>query len=96
MGEGNIATLGIVATTWERGGAEIVEVESGSVAEAAYLHVGDVITSINGRPIKTSEQLAADVSKRGKGSQVRIGYLYKSISIGYVVKETVVIIGENR
>jgi hypothetical protein len=55
-----------------------------------------VITSVNGRAVRTSPQLAADLEKHGSGSQVRIGYLYKSMSIGYVLKETVVIVGENR
>jgi membrane-associated protease RseP (regulator of RpoE activity) len=96
MGENNIGALGIMAVTWQRGGAEITEIELGSVAERAYLHVGDVITSVNGRAVRTSAPLAADLAKHGRGSQVRIGYLYKSISIGYVLKETVVIIGENR
>jgi hypothetical protein len=93
--ENQVLSLGIAIATWERGGAEILEIEPGSVAEHAYLHVGDVINFFNGRPVKTSPQLAAELSKRGNGSQVRLGYLYRSISIGYVQKETVVILGQS-
>ena len=84
--------LGIVVGKWERGGAEILEIEPGSVAEEAYLHVGDVINSLNGRPIRDCALLASELSGRGKGTQVRLGYLYRSVSIGYVPKQVIVIL----
>ena len=90
--EGIIPVLGIVVGKWERGGAEILEIEPGSVAEEAYLHVGDVINSLNGRPIRDCALLASELSGRGKGTQVRLGYLYRSVSIGYVAKQVIVIL----
>jgi C-terminal processing protease CtpA/Prc len=94
--EQRISVLGITAKNGERGGAEIVEVEPGGVAETAYLHVGDIINSLNGRPIKDSAQLDVLLSNRDGKREVRLGYLYRSISFGYVHKETVVILGVSR
>jgi len=91
--EQRISVLGITAKNGERGGAEIVEVEAGSVAEGAYLHVGDIINSLDGTPVKDSAQLDALLSNRQGEREVRLGYLYRSISFGYVQKDTSVTLG---
>ena len=44
-------------------------------AGKAGLKPGDVITSIDGKPIKDGDQLVADISARKVGSNVQLGYL---------------------
>ena len=78
------------------GGAEIVEVASGSVAELANLHAGDVITSVDGKPVNTPMELAAELQNRAASSQVRLGYMFRGSALGYFAKETVVVLGPNK
>ena len=78
----------------EGGGAEIVEVKPGSVAELTMLHVGDVINTLDGKSIHTPMELAAELQNRAPGSQVRLGYMFRT-AIAYYQKETVVILGGN-
>jgi hypothetical protein len=78
--------LGIMAAPQEFAGARILQIESGSVAEMASLHVGDLITSVDGKPVRTPMELAAELS--GKTGKVRIG-----IVRGKFVTETEILIG---
>jgi hypothetical protein len=82
----SIHSLGLVAAPEEFDGAKILQIEPGSVAEMASLHVGDLIKSIDGKPVKTPMELAAELS--GKTGKVRIG-----IQRGKVATETVIILG---
>jgi S1-C subfamily serine protease len=69
----------------------------GSVAELANLHVGYVITSVDGKPMKSPMELAAELQNRASGSQVHLGYLFHTSSaLGYFASETVVILGSNK
>jgi hypothetical protein len=81
-----IHSLGVTAAPQEFDGAKILQIEPGSVAEMASLHVGDLITSIDGKAVRTPMELAAEMSN--KTGKVRIG-----IVRGKVVTETVIILG---
>jgi Outer membrane protein beta-barrel domain/PDZ domain len=78
--------LGILAAPQEFAGARIVQIDSGGVAEMASLHVGDLITSVDGKPVRTPMELAAELS--GKTGKVRIGILR-----GKFATETEILIG---
>jgi PDZ domain len=81
-----IHSLGVVVAPQEFDGAKVVEIEPGSVAEMASLHVGDLIKSIDGKPVRTPMELAAELSE--KGGKTRIG-----IQRGTFVTETTVLLG---
>lgn len=73
-----IPVLGIRAVTRDSGGAEIVEVASGSVVALAGLRVGDVINAVDGKPTTTAPALAAALSNRVPGERVRLGFLVRN------------------
>jgi hypothetical protein len=78
--------IGIVAAPQEFEGAKILQIEPGSVAEMASLHVGDLITSVDGQAIKTPMELAAALSD--KTGKVRIGVMRGKLAV-----ETVILVG---
>jgi len=53
-------------------GAAIAKVESGSPAATAGLEVGDIVTDIDGTPVKQSGDLAAAISTRSPGDTIRL------------------------
>ena len=57
-------------------GAVVLQVQSGSPADVAGLQQGDVITSFDGKPVTSADQLAAAVQADKPGKSVRIG-LYR-------------------
>lgn len=56
------------------GGALVTAVEKGSAADAAGLKAGDVITSINGQPVRDAGQVA-DSMRSVREGEITIGYL---------------------
>ena len=58
-----------------KGGVLISSVTPGQPAAKAGLQSQDVITTIDGRPVKDGDDLVQDISARHPGSTVRIGYL---------------------
>ena len=54
-------------------GAFVNEVMKGSAAEKAGIRSGDILTSINGVPIKNFGQLRAKIATYGAGSKVKLG-----------------------
>jgi hypothetical protein len=80
-----ISALGLAVGPQEFDGAKILEIVPGGVAEMASLKVGDLIKSVDGRPVKTPMELAAELSD--KSGKVRIGILR-----GDVATETLVLI----
>jgi S1-C subfamily serine protease len=44
-------------------------------AALAGMHPGDVINAVDGKPIKTPMELAAELSNHPTGDKVRIGYM---------------------
>jgi serine protease Do len=56
-------------------GVVIGSVEPGSPAEKAGLKGGDVITSVNGKPIKTGSDLVNPIAQAPIGSKVKLSYV---------------------
>jgi serine protease Do len=59
-------------------GITIADVTPGSPAEQAGLKVGDTIVSVDGKDVKTGDELVADIASRKPGSKVPIGYIRNS------------------
>jgi hypothetical protein len=87
-----IPALGIRAGLSEAGGAEIVEIVQGGVAELSGLRVGDVINAIDGKAVNTPMELTAALSDRQPGTKVSVGFLVR----GHWQSESVVLLGEHR
>ena len=81
-----VHSLGVQVAPQEFDGAKVLAIEPGSIAEMASLHVGDLITSVDGKAVKTPMELAAELS--GKSGKVRIG-----IVRGKFATETVILLG---
>ena len=56
-------------------GVVIENVQAGSPAEKAGLKGGDVITSVNGRPVKTGNDLVNPIADAPIGSKVKLTYI---------------------
>ncbi|MGA8432249.1 MAG: PDZ domain-containing protein [Candidatus Sulfotelmatobacter sp.] len=69
-----IDSLGIKVAQARGQGAEITEVTTNSIAARAGLHVGDVINTANGKPVRTPAELAAELSGATPGAALRLGY----------------------
>ncbi len=57
---------------YERGGAVVVEVQRGSPAEDSGLEPGDVVTEINGRPVRRSRDLRNALGVLAVGEEARM------------------------
>jgi serine protease Do len=57
-----------------QGGITISSVVPGSPAERAGLKVGDTIVSVDGKPVKTGDELVNDIANRRPGSKVTLGF----------------------
>jgi serine protease Do len=57
-----------------KNGVIIQEVTPGGPAEKAGLKPGDIIASVDGRPIKDGDDLVNEIASRRPGSSVRLGY----------------------
>jgi len=55
-------------------GVMIVQVANGSPAEAAGLKANDVVTSIDGQEVKTSEEMRAVIQANQVGDELEIVY----------------------
>ncbi len=65
----NVYALGVVVTLGRNQGAEITsEAPNG---------VGDVIDSVDGKPVKTPIELAAELSGKPAGTKIRLGFLIR-------------------
>jgi len=85
---------GFSGSDWsERGftGVQVVRVSTSSPAELAGLSVGDVITTVNGKSVGSTQELAATMAQIEAGSTVRIAYLLQT-HLGWMPKETTLIV----
>ena len=57
-----------------KAGVTVSSVTPGGPADQAGLKIGDTITSVNNKPVKTGDELVADISAEKPGSKVKIGY----------------------
>jgi PDZ domain len=74
-----IPALGITAIAGSTQGAEITDEAPNGAAALAGLHLGDVIDAVDGKPIGNPMELAAELSNRAAGDQVRLGYLHRGM-----------------
>jgi C-terminal processing protease CtpA/Prc len=81
-----IASLGLAVGPQEFDGAKILEIVPGSIAEMASFKVGDMIKSVDGKPVRTPMELLAELSD--KTGKVKIG-----IQRGDFATETVILLG---
>jgi S1-C subfamily serine protease len=72
---GATAFLGIEVQGEGAGGLVVAGVVSGGPAEAAGLHAGDVITSIDGHAVTTPSSLTSYLLTKKPGGSVTIGYI---------------------
>ncbi len=86
----NILSLGIMATLGRSDGAEITDVAPNGVAALAGLNIGDVINAVDGKPVKTPMELAAELANHAAGDKVRIDYMLH----GEWQSEAVVVLGQ--
>jgi hypothetical protein len=86
-----INALGIMAAVGQQQGAEIAEVFPNGVAALAALHRGDVINAVDGKPVKTPMELAAELTDRAPGDKIRLGYLIH----GQWQSETILLLGNH-
>ncbi|MGH8208075.1 MAG: PDZ domain-containing protein, partial [Steroidobacteraceae bacterium] len=56
-------------------GVLVSQVVEGSPAEKAGIHTGDVITSVNGQPVKSNSELRNSIGLMRVGDKVEIGLL---------------------
>ena len=81
-----IAALGAVVAPQEFDGAKVVEVDPGGTAEMASIKAGDLITTVDGAPIRTPMELLAALSE--KTGKVKLG-----IQRGDFKTETLILVG---
>jgi putative serine protease PepD len=66
-------------------GVTVVEITPGGSAEEAGILPGDVITTINGKPVTTASELTAAVRQEPAGSRVKIEALRDEIKLSFDV-----------
>ena len=71
-----------------KNGVLISGVTPGQPADKAGLKVGDIITTVDGQPVKDGDDLVNIISARKPGSTVRIGYMRGSQSMTATVTVT--------
>ena len=58
-----------------KAGVLVQQIQSGGPAEKGGIKVGDIITTIDGHPIKDGDDLVNEITSRRPGSSIRLGYL---------------------
>jgi hypothetical protein len=86
-----IPSLGITATVGNNPGAEIIDEAPNGVAALAGLHAGDVINTVEGRPVRTPMELAAELANHAAGDKIKLGFLVH----GQWQTETVLLLGNH-
>jgi hypothetical protein len=78
----SIPALGLLVTTRDEGGVQIVALASGGTAERANMHVGYVINSVDGKAVGTPTELEVELQSRAPGTKIRLGYMFRSSALG--------------
>ena len=82
--------LGVAGENWSESGVsgvKILDVAENSSAASAGLRMGNVITELDGAPIRSTEDLAVALAQRGPGSRVNVTYLFRT-NLGWMSKQT--------
>ena len=58
-----------------KNGVLVQQVQAGGPADRAGLKDGDIITSVDGRPVKDGDALVDEIASRRPGSTVQLGYM---------------------
>jgi serine protease Do len=58
-----------------KAGVLVQQIQPGGPAEKGGIKVGDIITTIDGRPIKDGDDLVNEITSHRPGSSIRLGYL---------------------
>ncbi len=87
-----IAILGLAVSSKGSEGVVIVDVYGGSAADLKGIRPGDVINGIDGKPVKDAKQLAAELSGRAAGEEVRVAFMVR----GYWQTEATLVLGAQR
>jgi S1-C subfamily serine protease len=58
-----------------------VGTQPGSVTEKAGLHVGYIITSVDGKAVTGPAELETEVYHRVPGTKIRLGYRFRSSAL---------------
>ena len=53
----------------------------GGITERAGLHVGYIITSIDGKPLTGPAELETELQNRAPGTKIRLGYMFRSSAL---------------
>jgi membrane-associated protease RseP (regulator of RpoE activity) len=88
----NLPSLGVIVAIGRISGAQITDEAPNGLAALAGLHPGDVINAVDGKPVNTPMELAAELSNRPAGDNVRLGYLIR----GTWQTETVILLNATR
>jgi hypothetical protein len=92
----NAGVLGISGANWSeggQGGIEIIDIATDSPADIAGLHLREVITDVNGRRIRSIQDLAAVLAQNEPGSKIVVGYIFRS-TLGWMPSEKVIILAD--
>ena len=73
-GEAEHAYLGVQLNASSAAGARIAQVRSGTPAAKAGLRAGDVITSVAGKRVKSTDELRAEINAHKPGDTISITY----------------------
>jgi putative serine protease PepD len=84
-----IPELGIEVETAQEGGARIVAVTPVGLGERAGLRVGDTIRAVEGKAIRSGQELATELASRPSGSRVGLSY-----TRGYWGSEAIIVIDQ--
>jgi putative serine protease PepD len=84
---GSIGASGTSAGSY---GVKITQITAEGPAAQAGLRIGDIITGVDGMPVRTAQILDAEVSLQKPGSKMRISYIRDSRQA-----EATVIVGEH-
>jgi serine protease Do len=56
-------------------GVTVSDVTAGSPADQGGIKIGDTIVSVDGKPVKTGDELVAEIASRKPGSKVALGFI---------------------